>query len=95
MNITFEPGKRRRFGLTHTDADMKTFASLLSVGIVDKPVVDMTGLSGNFDIAIELSQEDALNAFRSNITFLGPANGGGDGRGGDGKGGACGCCGSG
>ena len=66
------------------DADMKTFASLLSVGVVDKPVIDMTGIEGHYDITVELSQENALNAFRSNISFLGPQGGGdGGGRGGD------------
>ncbi len=66
---------------------MKTFASLLSVGIVDKPVVDMTGLDGKYDITVELSPEDAIGAARANVSFLGEYHGDraaaerGDGRG--------------
>jgi uncharacterized protein (TIGR03435 family) len=51
------------------NADMKTFASLLSVGLLDKPVVDMTGLDGNYDIAVEISEDDAMNAVRANVSF--------------------------
>ena len=62
------------------NADMKTLASLLSVGLVDKPVVDMTGLEGNYDIAVEISEDDAMNAVRANISFANvpPPSSGGD-----------------
>jgi uncharacterized protein (TIGR03435 family) len=59
---------------------MKTFAEMLSVGVVDRPVVDMTGLTGNYEVAVDLSAEDAMNVARASVMFL-PARGGGGGDG--------------
>jgi uncharacterized protein (TIGR03435 family) len=39
------------------NATMKSFAGLLS-GLVDRPVVDMTGLSGGFHIELDWTQDD-------------------------------------
>jgi uncharacterized protein (TIGR03435 family) len=57
----------------------KTFAEMLSVGVVDRPVVDKTGLTGKYDVAVDLSPEDAMNVARASVNF-GPAQpaGGGD-----------------
>ena len=56
---------------------MKTFAEMLSVGVVDRPVVDTTGLTGNYDISVDLSAEDAMNVARTSVSFLPPPGGGG------------------
>ncbi len=59
---------------------MKAFADVLSVGVVDKPVVDVTGLKGGYDVAVDISPEEAMSVARASISFL-PAQGGGDGGG--------------
>lgn len=61
-----------------SSASMKTFAEMLSVGLVDRPVVDMTGLAGTYDLAGELSLEDVMGVARTSISFL-PIGGGGGG----------------
>jgi uncharacterized protein (TIGR03435 family) len=47
--ITQQPGHRH---LTVTNVSMETFASGLQ-GLVDRPVIDRTGLSGRFDIKLD------------------------------------------
>jgi len=59
---------------------MKSFAAMLSVGIVDRPVVDQTGLTGNYEIAVDISGDDAINVARASVSFL-PMGGGGGGEG--------------
>ena len=59
---------------------MKSFAAMLSVGVVDRPVVDMTGLTGNYELAVDISGDDAINVARASVSFL-PMGGGGGGEG--------------
>ena len=40
---------------------MKSFAEMLSVGVVGRPVVDMTGLTGAYEVAVDISMDDAMN----------------------------------
>ncbi|HXE63968.1 MAG TPA: TIGR03435 family protein [Bryobacteraceae bacterium] len=63
---------------------MKSFAALLSVGVLDKPVVDMTNLKGGYDVAVELSEFEALGVIKTSLSFLpiGGPGGGGDAKGG-------------
>jgi uncharacterized protein (TIGR03435 family) len=72
-------GAPPRIHLESSATTMKTFAELLSVGVVDRPVVDKTGLTGKYDVAVDLSPEDAMNVARASVNF-GPAQpaGGGD-----------------
>jgi uncharacterized protein (TIGR03435 family) len=67
-----------RIHLDSSATTMKTFAELLSTGVVDRPVVDMTGLTGRYEIPVDISAEDAMNVARAAMTFL-PAGGGGGG----------------
>ena len=51
-------------GALHVEATkmtMERFAELLS-SLVDRPVVDMTGIKGDYDVALDLSREDLRNA---------------------------------
>jgi uncharacterized protein (TIGR03435 family) len=60
---------------------MKSFAALLSVGVLDKPVVDQTNLKGGYDVAVELSEFEALGVIKTSLSFLpigGSGGGGGD-----------------
>ncbi|HVV43549.1 MAG TPA: TIGR03435 family protein [Bryobacteraceae bacterium] len=60
---------------------MKSFAALLSVGVLDKPVVDMTNLKGGYDVSVELSEFEALGVIRTSLSFMSmlmPGNGGGE-----------------
>jgi len=62
---------------------MKSFAALLSVGVLDKPVVDMTNLKGGYDVAVDLSEFEALGVIKTSLSFLpiGGPGGGGDAKG--------------
>lgn len=68
----------------HTETShitMRTLAALLSIGVLDRPVVDQTELRGFYDVALDLSTADALNLVTSTMSFLNPRGGGdGDGR---------------
>jgi uncharacterized protein (TIGR03435 family) len=66
--------------LESSQTTMKTFAEMLSVGVVDRPVVDMTELNGKYEIAVDLSQEDAMNVARAVMNSV-PVRGGGGGGG--------------
>jgi uncharacterized protein (TIGR03435 family) len=66
------------FHLESSATTMKTFAEMLSVGVVDRPVVDITGLTGTYEVAVDLSVEDAMNVARASVSFL-PIGGGGGG----------------
>jgi uncharacterized protein (TIGR03435 family) len=51
------------------------------VGVLDKPVVDMTNLKGNYDVAVDLSEFEAMGVIKTSLSFLpigGPGGGGGD-----------------
>jgi len=59
-NVSLGNGSSFAFGSGKLDAKKVTmivFADLLA-RFVDKPVVDMTGLTGNYDILIDISPED-------------------------------------
>jgi uncharacterized protein (TIGR03435 family) len=76
------PGTPPRLHLETSGVTMKTFAEMLSVGVVDRPVVDMTGLSSSYELAVDLSIEDATKVARASINIV-PVGGGGGGGGGD------------
>jgi uncharacterized protein (TIGR03435 family) len=44
---------------------------------VDRPIVDKTGLTGNYDVALDLSMEDLMKVARSSGMAV-PMPGGGD-----------------
>ncbi len=67
-----------RLHLDSSQTTMKAFAEMLSVGVVDRPVADMTELTGKYEIAVDLSEEDAMNVARAVVNF-GPVRGGGGG----------------
>jgi len=67
----------RRYTLQMSNTTMKAFADLLSVG-VDRPVVNQTGLTGGYEVAVDISQQDAITAARGAVTFL-PNEGGSGG----------------
>jgi uncharacterized protein (TIGR03435 family) len=77
-----------RFHLESSGTTMKSFAEMLSVGVVGRPVVDMTGLTGAYEVAVDISMDDAMNVARASVTLLPTGGGGGDG--GAGKEGAAG-----
>ena len=58
-----------------TNADMPLLAEGLSP-LVDRPIVDMTELKGKYDVAIELSMQDMMNAARNAGAAVPPAGGG-------------------
>jgi len=72
------PGPRR-IHVESSGTTMKTLAELLSVGVVDRPVTDMTGLTGRYELAVDLSEDDAMNVARAAVSF-GPGVGGEAGR---------------
>jgi uncharacterized protein (TIGR03435 family) len=87
MPVQAKGSEPRRMHLESSGLTMKAFAELLSVGVMDKPVVDMTNLKGGYEVAVDLSEFEAMGVVRTSLSFL-PM--GGDGGGGDGKGGAAG-----
>ena len=56
---------------------MKNLAEMLSVGVVDRPVVDMTELTAKYEVAVDLSAEDAMSVARASVSFMPPGGGGG------------------
>ena len=76
------------FHLESSGTTMKSFAEMLSNGVVVRPVVDMTGLTGAYEVAVDVSMEDAMNVARASITLLPTGGGGGDGGGKEGAAGA-------
>jgi uncharacterized protein (TIGR03435 family) len=70
-----------KFHLESSGTTMKSFAEMLSVGVVGRPVVDMTGLTGAYEVAVDLSMDDAMNVARASVTLLPTGGGGGDGGG--------------
>ena len=81
VNISLNQSQPPSFHLEIAGTSMKMFAAMLSVGIVDRPVVDMTGLAGSYDVAVDISSEDALNVATSATDFGLGRRGTGDGDG--------------
>jgi uncharacterized protein (TIGR03435 family) len=78
-----------RFHLESSGTTMKSFAEMLSNGVASRPVVDVTGLKGAYEVAVDISMDDAMNVARASVTLLPTGGGGGDGGGGkDGAAGA-------
>jgi uncharacterized protein (TIGR03435 family) len=69
IRMTVEGGTPPRLRLESPATTMKTFAQLLSVGVVDRPVVDMTELTGAYDIGVDLSAEDVRNVATASVNF--------------------------
>ena len=63
-------------GMMHLEAEKQTLEQLaLSLmGFVGRPVVDMTGLAGNYKITLDLSREDVMAGARS-VGVNGPGAG--------------------
>lgn len=87
MPVDGKGSEPRRLHLESSGLTMKAFAELLSVGVLDKPVVDMTGLKGGYEVAVDLTEFEAMGVIRTSLSFLpigGPGEGGGDKGGGAG-----------
>jgi uncharacterized protein (TIGR03435 family) len=70
-----------RIHLESSGTTMKAFADMLSAGVVVRPVVDLTGLTGSYELAVDLSEDDAMNVARAAMSFLPMGGGGGEGGG--------------
>jgi len=81
LHMTVVGGTPPKIHLESPGTTMKTLADLLSVGVVDRPGADMTGLTGTYEVVVNLSAEDAMNVAKASVSFL-PQRGGGDGGGG-------------
>ncbi len=77
-SVARDGGTLPKIHLESSGTTMKTFAEMLSVGVVERPVVDKTGLTGTYDVSVDLSAEDAMNVARASVSFL-PVGGGGGG----------------
>src|SRR6185437_16181364 len=75
-SVRRDGGSSPRIHLESAGTTMKTFAEMLSVGIVERPVVDMTGLTGSYEVAVDISADDAMNVARASVNFLPPGGGG-------------------
>ncbi len=75
-------GKPMRIHLESSGTTMESFAQMLSVGVVDRPVVDKTALTGAYEVAVDLSQDDAMSVARAAVmngpmgAVMGGENGG-------------------
>jgi uncharacterized protein (TIGR03435 family) len=69
-------GAQMRIHLESSGTTMTSFAQMLSVGILDRPVVDKTELTGRYEVGVDISPEDAMNVARASTSF-GPRQGGG------------------
>jgi uncharacterized protein (TIGR03435 family) len=68
-----------RIHLEVSKVSMAGFADLLT-GMTDRPVVDMTGLSGNYQVALDASPEELIGGMaRAQGLPFGPGGGGGFG----------------
>jgi uncharacterized protein (TIGR03435 family) len=81
VNISVNPTQPPTFHLDIASTSMKIFAAMLSIGVVDRPVVDMTGLTGSYDVAVDISSEDARKVMTSATDFGIGRGGAGDGDG--------------
>jgi uncharacterized protein (TIGR03435 family) len=66
-------GQPPRLRFEGSAISMKAFAAMLSTGVVDRPVINMTGLTGTYDIAVDISVTDATGVLRTSVNF-GPSN---------------------
>jgi uncharacterized protein (TIGR03435 family) len=59
----------------HLEADKVSMPMLADTltRLVDRPVVDMTGLTGNYKITLDLARDDLMNAVRAAGVNLPPA----------------------
>jgi uncharacterized protein (TIGR03435 family) len=78
VRVSLVAGPPPGFHVESSHITMKTLAELLSIGVLDRPVVDSTNLSGYYDIAMDMSTIEAMNLVRNSTSFLAP--GGGDAR---------------
>ena len=69
--------------LESTGMTMKTLAELLSLGVLDRPVVDKTGLAGGYDVAVDISAEESMNLVRQQLALGQGLPGGGEGNSGE------------
>jgi hypothetical protein len=66
-------------GTYNVEVTMSALYDLLA-GMTDKPVVDMTGLSGNYQLALDVSPEEMFGGMaRSQGITFGPVGPGGPG----------------
>lgn len=68
-----------------SDTTMKAFADMLSAGLVDRPVVDLTGTTAVYALFGDLTVDDVMNVAKAEVSFLPIGGGGGDGGGGPGS----------
>ena len=78
MHISMGPNGSLR--VDASKVTMARFADSLS-GLVDLPVVDMTGLKGTYEVSLDLSMDDLRNAARAAgmMPMGGPMHAGGPG----------------
>ena len=82
VKMTMVDGKMR---MEITQAKMDRVAEMVT-RFVGKPVVDMTELTGKYDVAIEISMQELMNVARTaGIAVPGMMPGGGGAAGGDGR----------
>jgi uncharacterized protein (TIGR03435 family) len=62
MKMSMGPNGQMRMEMSKMA--MPAFVDLIT-RLVDRPVVDMTGLKGNYQVALELSMSDMLNVARA------------------------------
>ena len=61
------PGQPMRIHLESSGTTMKAFAEMLSVGVVDRPVVDKTELTGAYEVAVDLSEDEAMSVAKAAV----------------------------
>jgi uncharacterized protein (TIGR03435 family) len=76
-NVKFTMSPDGMMHYEYSKLDMSTLADALSQ-MLDKPAVDMTGLTGKYQIALDFSRDDLMNVARKN-GFAIPQGGRGDG----------------
>jgi uncharacterized protein (TIGR03435 family) len=74
-------------GIMHMELSKASMAQMVEAlsRFVDRPVVDMTELTGNYQVALDLSMDDIRKAAQSAGVMMpaGPLPGGGDAKSGD------------
>ena len=69
--VKMSMGQDGAMHLETTKATMAMFADMLS-RFVDRPVVDMTELKGNYQVTLDLSMDDMRNAAKAAGVMMGP-----------------------
>jgi len=69
-SVSMNSNQPPSFHIHVAGASMKMFAALLSVGVLDRPVVDMTGVAGTYDVAVDLSADDARRIMTASTDFM-------------------------